>query len=76
MARDERHLQPPLGEVAGEVRCGCGSLLARVSAAGVELKCRRCRRFLVVSQTADGRYTIRGSLLWSAGSPPDEDPTS
>jgi hypothetical protein len=28
----------------GEVRCGCGSLLARVVAGSVELKCRRCKR--------------------------------
>jgi phage FluMu protein Com len=27
----------------GEVRCGCGSLLARVVGAEVELKCRRCK---------------------------------
>jgi hypothetical protein len=29
---------------SGEVRCGCGSLLARVVADSVELKCRRCKR--------------------------------
>ncbi len=29
---------------AGELRCGCGSLLARVVGAEVELKCRRCKR--------------------------------
>lgn len=28
----------------GELRCGCGSLLARVVAGVVELKCRRCKR--------------------------------
>ncbi len=27
-----------------DVRCGCGSLLARVVAGAVELKCRRCKR--------------------------------
>jgi len=27
-----------------EVRCGCGSLLARVVEGRVELKCRRCKR--------------------------------
>jgi hypothetical protein len=30
------------------LRCGCGSLLARVLADGVELKCRRCKRHIVV----------------------------
>jgi hypothetical protein len=27
-----------------ELRCGCGSLLAKVVAGAVELKCRRCKR--------------------------------
>ncbi|WP_437594116.1 hypothetical protein [Sorangium sp. So ce1000] len=30
------------------VRCGCGSLLARYVPGGVELKCRRCKRVVVV----------------------------
>jgi hypothetical protein len=29
-------------------RCSCGSLLARLVAAGVELKCRRCKRIVVL----------------------------
>jgi hypothetical protein len=29
-------------------RCACGSLLARLSAHGVELKCRRCKRVVVI----------------------------
>jgi hypothetical protein len=36
-----------------ELRCGCGNLLARRVAAGVELKCRRCKRMLVLP-LADG----------------------
>ena len=31
-----------------ECRCLCGSLLARVVPGGVELKCRRCKRTMVV----------------------------
>lgn len=31
-----------------DLRCGCGSLLARRVASGVELKCRRCKRTLVL----------------------------
>jgi len=31
-----------------DVRCECGSLLARWTAAGLELKCRRCKRHVVV----------------------------
>lgn len=31
-----------------EMRCLCGSLLARLVAQGVELKCRRCKRATIV----------------------------
>ncbi len=31
-----------------ELRCGCGSLLARRVSGGVELKCRRCKRTLIL----------------------------
>ncbi|MSP38016.1 MAG: hypothetical protein EXR70_05955 [Deltaproteobacteria bacterium] len=30
------------------LRCGCGNLLARVVAEGVELKCRRCKRQVII----------------------------
>jgi phage FluMu protein Com len=33
---------------ASSLRCGCGNLLARVVADGVEIKCRRCKRYVVV----------------------------
>ncbi len=36
-----------------DLRCCCGSLLARRVDAGVELKCRRCKR-TVVLPLADG----------------------
>jgi phage FluMu protein Com len=31
-----------------DVRCACGSLMARLTRAGVELKCRRCKRVVLV----------------------------
>ena len=31
-----------------DCRCFCGSLLARVVPGGVEVKCRRCKRTLVL----------------------------
>jgi len=30
------------------LRCHCGSLLARLVEGGVELKCRRCKRVVVI----------------------------
>jgi len=32
-----------------ELRCHCGSLMARVTARGIELKCRRCKRVVLVA---------------------------
>lgn len=36
------------GHAEHERRCACGSLLARLRATGVELKCRRCKRVVVI----------------------------
>jgi phage FluMu protein Com len=35
-----------------EHRCVCGSLLARICEAGVELKCRRCKRVVIIPWSA------------------------
>jgi hypothetical protein len=35
---------PDPGKPVREVRCGCGSLLARLVDGAVELKCRRCKQ--------------------------------
>ena len=42
--KDARRVPP----TERELRCGCGSLLARLTRAGIELKCRRCKRVVVV----------------------------
>jgi len=31
-----------------QLRCDCGSLLARLVAQGVEIKCRRCKRQVIL----------------------------
>ncbi|MDH3686302.1 MAG: hypothetical protein OEP95_08750 [Myxococcales bacterium] len=58
-------LQPTLPETAraepggDDCRCLCGSLLARLVEGGVELKCRRCKRTMLIplesSQTTEAR---------------------
>jgi hypothetical protein len=35
-----------------ESRCVCGRLLARLTDAGIELKCPRCRRVVVIGWSA------------------------
>jgi hypothetical protein len=42
--KDVPHAQP----IEHELRCGCGSLMARRTPEGLELKCRRCKRVVVV----------------------------
>jgi hypothetical protein len=42
------HPSPEDCETSSECRCLCGSLLARVVPEGVELRCRRCKRTLLV----------------------------
>ena len=37
-----------------ELRCLCGSLVARLVAGGVELRCRRCKRLVVVPLQEEG----------------------
>ena len=50
-----RDLRKSAGETAlpavnddGALRCHCGSLLARLVPNGVEIKCRRCKRRVVI----------------------------
>jgi hypothetical protein len=38
---------------AAELRCGCGSLLARLVQDHLELKCRRCKRAWMIPVTAE-----------------------
>jgi len=60
-AREELsvHLRDPepgasrRADPGADCRCLCGSLLARVVDGGVELKCRRCKRTLLVPLEAD-----------------------
>jgi hypothetical protein len=39
---------PPASSDLHESRCQCGNLLARLRREGVELKCRRCKRLVVI----------------------------
>ena len=45
-AKDQRPAQTKKGAMS--LRCCCGSLLARLLPNGVELKCRRCKRQIIL----------------------------
>jgi len=52
----EPHGQPAsASKDNASLRCCCGSLLARLVDDGVELKCRRCKRQVVIPFTAERR---------------------
>ena len=41
---------PPTADATeGDCRCSCGRLLARLTRDGLEVKCRRCRRVLLIA---------------------------
>ena len=57
-------LTRPLTEAeheAGETRCECGQLIAKLRQAGIELKCKRCKRIVLIPFSA-----IEG---WASPSP-------
>jgi hypothetical protein len=48
----------PAADPDSSLRCGCGNLLARIVADGVEIKCRRCKRHVIVPRDAKGAVRI------------------
>jgi len=50
--------RPAGGAAENAFRCGCGNLLARIVAEGVEIKCRRCKRRVIVPLHAKGTVRI------------------
>jgi hypothetical protein len=39
-----------------EVRCHCGQLIARIIGEGLELKCKRCRRLVIIPFASIGGW--------------------
>ena len=50
--------RPASGSAENGLRCGCGNLLARIVPEGVEIKCRRCKRRVIVPRGAKGAVKI------------------
>jgi phage FluMu protein Com len=46
-----------------EVRCECGHLLAKMTAEGLEVKCRKCKRVHLLRVSAVGAARSRGAAL-------------
>lgn len=42
---------------SNETRCECGQLIAKVRGQGLELKCKRCKRIIVIPFTAIEGWT-------------------
>ena len=44
----------------GETRCECGQLIAKVCGEGLELKCKRCKRIVVIPfSSIEGWGTVK-----------------
>jgi phage FluMu protein Com len=56
--KEVRNASPP----ERELRCGCGSLMARLTHAGLELKCRRCKRLVVVPVPSEADRWVEVSM--------------
>jgi len=41
-----------------DARCECGQLIAKLRPDGVELKCKRCKRIVVVPYSMAGRDAV------------------
>lgn len=39
-----------------ETRCECGQLIAKVAEGGLELKCKRCKRIVIIPFAAIGGW--------------------
>lgn len=38
----------PSATQSSETRCECGQLIAKICPAGLELKCKRCKRIVII----------------------------
>ncbi|HEY8516761.1 MAG TPA: hypothetical protein VIS07_14730 [Candidatus Binatia bacterium] len=52
-----------------DARCACGNLLAKLTAGGVELKCRRCKRIVLVPWTGARRVALHSATAHERESP-------
>lgn len=52
---------------SGELRCACGSLLARCRPGWIELKCRRCKRSILLRLAGDAMPQCEhGAMIYDA----------
>jgi phage FluMu protein Com len=48
-----------------DCRCACGSLMAKITPQGIEIKCRRCKRVQVISNRQTTRHGRAASTPYS-----------
>lgn len=49
------NLANPVNTERADARCECGQLIAKLRTDGVELKCKRCKRIVVIPYSREGR---------------------
>lgn len=51
------------GVKCDEARCDCGHLVAKLRTSGVELKCKRCKRLVIIPYSAEDQQHLKGRPL-------------
>jgi len=46
-------------DVTCEARCDCGHLVAKLLTSGVELKCKRCKRLVIIPYTVEDQRNLK-----------------
>ncbi len=58
------------GSRSSDIRCHCGSLVARITEGKVEIKCRRCQRIGLIDITKPGSEGAPVDVQWLSGATP------
>lgn len=53
-----------------EARCECGQLIAKLQHDGIELKCKRCKRIVMIPFTSIGGWTAPSPSVVAPGRKP------
>lgn len=51
------------GAKCDEARCDCGHLVAKLRTGGVELKCKRCKRLVIIPYSVEDQDNVAARRL-------------
>lgn len=60
----ENPIIPSVVKDSNDHRCDCGQLLAQLTNAGVEIKCKRCKRLTIIPWQNVTKDALEGAKKW------------